>query len=101
MDIGEQIHNHKKKSDYRKKNWKKLGVSQQHIAQYENGKRIPKLETLIKISEALDCEVSDIDENIIVHYQTFRLEPTPENIERYKTNAEVEKQTGTVSSEQS
>lgn len=92
MDIGEQIRNHRKKIGLSQKELgKKLGVSQQHIAQYENGKRIPKLETLIKISEALDCEVSDIDENIIVHYQTFRLEPTPENIERYKTNAEAEK----------
>lgn len=92
MDIGSQIRNHRKKAGLSQKELgKKLGVSQQHIAQYENGKRIPKLETLIKISEALDCEVSDIDENIIVHRHTVRLEHTPEDIERYKKNAEVEK----------
>ena len=68
-----------------------LGVSQAMIAQYENGKRIPKIETLIKIAEALDCEVSDIDENIIVHRHTVRLGPTPENVEQYKKNAEAEK----------
>ena len=51
MDIGEQIRNHRKKAGLSQKELeKKLGVSQQHIAQYENGKRIPKLETLIKIS---------------------------------------------------
>ena len=51
MDIGEQIRNHRKKDGLSQKELeKKLGVSQQHIAQYENGKRIPKLETLIKIS---------------------------------------------------
>ena len=68
-----------------------LGVSQAMIAQYENGKRIPKIETLIKIAEALDCEVSDIDENIIVHRHTVRLGPAPENIEQYKKNSEAEK----------
>ena len=35
-----------------------MGISQQNIAQYENGKRKPKYETLIKFSECFDCNVS-------------------------------------------
>ena len=40
----------------------KLGVSQQMIAQYESGKRKPKVETLINIVNALDLPVSSFDE---------------------------------------
>lgn len=70
---------------------KKANISEISIRKYESGDRAPKIETLIKIAEALDCEVSDIDENIIVHRQTIRLGPSPEDIERYKKNAEAEK----------
>lgn len=65
MDIGEQIRNYRKKAGLSQKELgQKLGVSQQHIAQYENGKRIPKLETLKKIAEALDCDIFDIAEEL-------------------------------------
>lgn len=38
----------------------RLGISQQQFAQYENGKRIPKIETLQKIADALDVPVSEV-----------------------------------------
>ncbi len=91
MTVGEKIKSIRKlKKISQQELGNMLGVSQAMIAQYENGKRIPKIETLIKIAEALECEVSDIDENITVHRHTVKLEPTPEDIERYKKNAEAE-----------
>ena len=36
----------------------KLGTSPQNLAQYENGKRNPKKETLVKIANALDMGVT-------------------------------------------
>ena len=92
MTVGEKIKSIRKiKKISQQELGNMLGVSQAMIAQYENGKRIPKIETLIKIAEALDCEVSDINENIIVHRHTVRFEPAPENIEQYKKNSEAEK----------
>ena len=91
MTVGEKIKSIRKQNRISQQELgNMLGVSQAMIAQYENGKRIPKIETLIKIAEALECEVSDIDENITVHRHTVKLEPTPEDIERYKKNAEAE-----------
>lgn len=42
---------------------KKLGISQALIAQYENGVRNPKLQTLERIAAALEVPVSDLKEN--------------------------------------
>lgn len=39
---------------------RRLGTSQQNIAQYENGKRIPKTKTLQKIADALNVSVVDL-----------------------------------------
>lgn len=92
MTIGERIKKiRQEKGLSQKELGEKLGVSQQMIGQWETGKANPKIETLIKIAEALDCEVSDIDENIIVHRHTVKFELTPEDIERYKKDAEAEK----------
>ena len=55
MNIGEQIR--KEAGLSQKELGKILGVSQQHIAQYENGKRIPKLETINNIAKALGIGV--------------------------------------------
>lgn len=37
-----------------------IDVSESIISQYENGKKSPSNETLLKLGEALDCSVSDI-----------------------------------------
>lgn len=42
---------------------KLLGVSQAMIAQYEKGKRIPKIETLARIAEALNVYIGKLDES--------------------------------------
>lgn len=65
MNTGEQIRNCRKKAGLSQKELaKKLGVSQQYIAQYENGKRTPKIGTLYKILEALDCDFFDFTEEL-------------------------------------
>lgn len=91
MNISQNIRVYRKKAGLSQKELgEKLGVSQQHIAQYENGKRTPKLETIIKIASALDCEISDIDENIVItHHILHSPKLTPEDIEQYKRDAEA------------
>lgn len=90
MTVGEKIKSIRKQNRISQQELGNiLGVSQAMIAQYENGKRIPKIETLIKIAEALDCEVSDIDENIIVHRHTVKYELTPERLEKARLDAEA------------
>lgn len=89
-NIGENIKRIRKEKGYFQKQLaERLGTTPQNLAQYENGKRIPKIETLIKIAEALDCEVSDIDENIIVHRHTVKYELTPERLEKARLDAEA------------
>ena len=61
MDEGNKIKEiRKKKGLTQKQLGERLGVSQTMIAQYENGKRKPKLETLNKIASALDVSVSEL-----------------------------------------
>lgn len=37
-----------------------IGINQQQISFIENGKALPKLETIIKIAEALNVTVNDL-----------------------------------------
>lgn len=61
MTIGENIKNIRKKANLSQKALaEKLGVSQQMIAQYEKGKRQPKIETIDKIATALGVRIVDI-----------------------------------------
>ncbi len=61
MNIGQQIRSCRKKAGLSQKELgERLGVSQQHIAQYENEKRIPKIETIQRIAAALDTDLFDI-----------------------------------------
>ena len=60
MTIGEQIRKYRKQAGISQKILgERLGVSQQHIAQYENGKRIPKTETIRKIAYALNVPITE------------------------------------------
>lgn len=67
MNIGERIKDYRKKAGLSQKELgKKLNVSQQHIAQYENGKRTPKLDTIQKIADALSIPINaflELDQN--------------------------------------
>lgn len=56
--IGEYIKSKRKEAGLSQKALgEKLNVSQQMIAQYETGKRKPKLDTLISIANALDIDI--------------------------------------------
>lgn len=44
----------------------RLGVSQAVIAQYESGKRNPKIETLRRIAEVLNVPISELDSNSLL-----------------------------------
>ena len=39
---------------------KKASINRSHLAQIENGKRSPRIETLAKIASALGCDVRDL-----------------------------------------
>ena len=61
MNTGQKIRDLRKKHGITQKALAdKLGTSPQNLAQYESGKRHPKIETLQKIADALDIPVSDI-----------------------------------------
>lgn len=61
MTIGEKIKQARKKAGYTQKELgEKLGISQVRVAQYENGIRNPKIETIKKIAEALNVEIIDL-----------------------------------------
>lgn len=54
MTLGEQIRKYRTEANLSQKELgAKLGVSQQQIAQYESGKRIPKIDTINNIAGAL------------------------------------------------
>lgn len=61
MSVGEQIKKCRNENKLSQKELgEKLGVSQAMIAQYESGKRLPKLETIQKIAEALGVPLNDL-----------------------------------------
>ena len=64
MSIGENIRNiRKSKNMSQDELGRALGVSQAMIAQYESGKRKPKIGTLAKIAEALNVYIGKLDED--------------------------------------
>ncbi len=67
MEIGENIKLIRKEKGYTQKQLaEKLGTSPQNFAQYENGKRKPKFETLKKIADALGVPAGDLIESICI-----------------------------------
>lgn len=64
MKIGERIKEARKEAHFTQKALgKKLGVSAAMIAQYENGTRTPKVNTLIRIADALDVSIVSLFDN--------------------------------------
>lgn len=79
MNIGEQIKKYRTKANISQKELgKRLGVSQQQIAQYESGKRIPKIETINNIAGALGIGVRRL-------YPDFSMDEW-KNTDTYKTS---------------
>lgn len=65
MSIGEQIRKYRSEMGLSQKELgDKLGVSQAMIAQYENGKRKPKIETQREIAYAIGIPLSKLNENL-------------------------------------
>lgn len=85
MNIGEEIKKIRKEAGLSQKELgERLKVSQAMIAQYENGKRIPKVGTIQKIADALgvpEYELRGLDGSI-------RINPNPE---REKLDDEAQK----------
>ena len=68
MNIGEKIKECRKNAGLSQKSLgAKLNISQQQIAQYESGKRIPKINTIGKIAEALNIPFSDFIDDVNYH----------------------------------
>ena len=97
MDIGEKIKDYRKESGLSQKDLgQKLNVSQQHIAQYESGKRIPKLDTIQKIATALNISVNDLLESPLDDsplYRAFRNSDVSDNpLEKHYANSKLTEQ---------
>ncbi len=91
MSVSENIKNLRKQRNMTQKQLAaQTGLAVITIQQYEAGKYVPKIEALKKIAVALECEVSDIDESIIV-IPLPKYELTPERLEKARLHAEAEK----------
>lgn len=89
--LGEKIKYYRKLKGYSQERLaEKTNLSKMSIRRYESGEREPGLDALKKIAVALDCEVSDIDESIIV-IPLPKYELTPERLEKARLDAEAEK----------
>lgn len=93
MSIGENIKRLRKEKGLTQK---QLGIlcqppiDEANIRKYENDKQNPKVDTLKKIAKVLECQVSDIDESIIV-IPLPKYELTPERLEKARLDAEARK----------
>lgn len=91
MSVAENIkYLRKQKNMTQKQLSEKTGLAVITIQQYEAGKYSPKHDNLIKLATALECEVSDIDESIIV-IPFPKYELTPERLEKARLDAEARK----------
>lgn len=54
-----------------------VGVTESAVALWENGKRKPNYERLLKLSEALDCSVNDLVD-YTANYEDLDLKDMPE-----------------------
>lgn len=68
MDIGQKIKKiRKEKNITQRELGERMGVSQQQIAQYENGKLKPKLETICRIADALEISHNTLFDTMDPH----------------------------------
>lgn len=63
---------------------KRLGTSQQNLAQYESGKRVPKIQTLQKIANALNVPVMELrsDHEIELEKLKARISSSMDSLEK-------------------
>ena len=98
MNVGEKIREIRKSKNLSQKQLgERLGVSQAMIAQYENGDRNPKFETLLKIADALGVYIGKLDDSWGTdlsnpsEYEKFksRLETFEANLNHMNETAEI------------
>ncbi len=71
MTIGEKIKKNRQEAGLTQKQLgEALGVSQQQIAQYESGKRTPKVDTLVRIARALNTSIVSLFDNTVWNIPT-------------------------------
>lgn len=71
MTIGERIKKKRREAGFTQKQLgEALGVSQQQIAQYESGKRTPKVDTLVRIANALNTSIVSLFDNTVWNIPT-------------------------------
>ncbi len=88
MFIGEKIKKLRKEKGLTQKELaKRLGVTQQMIASYENGVRYPKMETIKKIADALNVDMFELifDKNGAPAYSLESI-PNSDDYRIVKTN---------------
>ena len=65
MTVGERIKTFRKKKGLTQKQLaEKLGIIEETIRKYELGKLNPKKETLLRIAQALDVQLIDLDDSL-------------------------------------
>lgn len=83
MDIGKIIKKYRKQANLTQKELGiKIGVSQQQIGMWENGKRIPKIDTLKKIADSLNVPLLNFtnQEDILNYTREARTKLSYEDI---------------------
>lgn len=90
--IGEQIKEYRLKAGLSQKGLGELiGMSQQQIAQYESGKRLPKLYTIEKISNALNIGTYQLLDFFLSDVKNMSDAEFQETYKHYKPYSEIEK----------
>lgn len=82
MDFGEKIVEiRKEKGISQKELAKRLGVSPVMVAHWEKGRRNPKLDTLAKIADALEVNLSRLYDGVYLASDVSFFEPDPDDPE--------------------
>ena len=66
MTVGEKIKQYRKEKGYTQKELgEKCGMHDSAIRRIENGGKVPKIETIQRIAQALDVYVADLDDRLV------------------------------------
>ena len=69
-----------------------IGMTQQQVAQYENGKRKPKLETVLKFAKALEVKPRQLDYSEYID-DTIDKQPSLRESQQHMTTIKTENKT--------
>lgn len=72
-NVGEKIKFYRQQKGYTQKKLGELcGMADSAIRRYESGRANPKIETLVKIANALDCNIIDLDDSLKAEYNELQ-----------------------------